>query len=265
VVEEAEGAERLDDLGHPLLPLLVAELLAGGVADRIVVGLAFAEGVVGELEVGEQQPVLEERRAESGTEGEHQLEAFALDHGRALQVGVVGHLARGAEVRRQATLEVEVGPGLGQLGCRLPAGTFGGDEMGGRQHVTVADHAGEADRDPVEVRQGLHQIGENGDELLRRERVRRRDADPVVFHGPGDVEHRRLEAGTADVDGERVESVGGPGRLGGRRLRAVGRAVRDHATNVDGAPGRGRMRPPDSCHGLIGTPGTSPVATGVVA
>ena len=51
VVEEAQRIEVGDGLAHPLVPALVADLLAGRLADLLVEGLALAELEVGELHV----------------------------------------------------------------------------------------------------------------------------------------------------------------------------------------------------------------------
>src|SRR5207247_9460886 len=51
VVEEEQGVDVADRLPNPLVPLLLAHPLASGVADLLVVGLALAERVMGQLDV----------------------------------------------------------------------------------------------------------------------------------------------------------------------------------------------------------------------
>ena len=54
---------------------VLADLLAGGLAELLVVGLALAERLMGDLQVGQQLAVVEEPGAEPGAEGDDQLEA----------------------------------------------------------------------------------------------------------------------------------------------------------------------------------------------
>ena len=54
VVEEGHGIEIGDGLAHPAVPVLVADLLAGRLAQLLVERLALAELDVGELEVRQQ-------------------------------------------------------------------------------------------------------------------------------------------------------------------------------------------------------------------
>ena len=51
-------------LCDPLVPALLADLLAGGLAQLLVVGLALAERLVGDLEVGHELALVEEAGAE---------------------------------------------------------------------------------------------------------------------------------------------------------------------------------------------------------
>ena len=97
VVEEEQRVELGDRLADPGVPAVVADVLAGPLAQLLVVGLALAERLVGDLEVREEGAVEEQRGAEPGAEGDDELEALALDHRRALDVRVVGDLGRLAE------------------------------------------------------------------------------------------------------------------------------------------------------------------------
>ena len=71
-----------------------------------------------------------------------------------------------------------------------------------RAHLAVADDAGEPHRDAVVRRQRRHQVGERLDDARRRRPDRRLDPDPVVEHLAFLVEHRGLEPGAPDVDGQ---------------------------------------------------------------
>ena len=68
-----------------------------GLAQLVVVGLALAEGLVGDLQVGHQLALVEDPGAEPGAEGDGQLQPRARDDRRPLDVGVVGHLGGDAE------------------------------------------------------------------------------------------------------------------------------------------------------------------------
>ena len=124
MVEEGQGVEAGDGLLDPLVPALVADLLAGRLAQLLVEGLALAELHVGELHVREQPAVHEEGGAEAGAEGDDGLEALALHDGRPLHVGVVGHPGRLADRLGEGAGQVEVGPGLEQPGSTSEPGPF---------------------------------------------------------------------------------------------------------------------------------------------
>ena len=69
------------------------------VTQLLVVGLAVAERMVGQLEVRSKLSVEEQRRAYAGPEGDDELEPGAAHDVQALQVGVVGDPHRTAEAR----------------------------------------------------------------------------------------------------------------------------------------------------------------------
>ena len=50
-----------------------------------------------------------------GAEGDHHLETLALDDGRPLHVGVVGHLGGFAQCGRKSGGQIEIVPGLEQV------------------------------------------------------------------------------------------------------------------------------------------------------
>ena len=79
-------------LFHFFLPTFVEGLPA----DVLLVRLLAVERVVRELEVRDVPPVDVERAAHAGAEGEHHLDALALDDAVALHAGVVEDARRGA-------------------------------------------------------------------------------------------------------------------------------------------------------------------------
>ena len=243
VVEEQQGPEVGDGLVHPFVPALLTDLFAGGLAQLLVVGLALAEGLVGDLEVGHELALVEEPAPEPGAQGDGQLQPLAPDHRSALDVGIVGHLGGQAERRGQLGGQVVLRPLLGQVGVDRAARAVLGGEVRGRQHQAVPDHAREADRRPLGGGEGSGQAGQHRHQLLGGQGIRGRDPHPVGHHGPGGVEHRGLEAGAPDVDGqgEGMEGLGlGPFRTGRAAsagvvfdVGTVGGLVGAHAYKLD--------------------------------
>ena len=133
---------------------------------------------MGQFEMGAQAAVVEQPRADPGAEGDDQLQAVAADHGGPLQVGVVGHLGRLAEPGRQRDLQVEADPGVDQFGARRAARARGADEVWRGQDLSLPDHAGEAERDPVEGGQLGDQRLDDDEQAFGRQRVRRVIAHP---------------------------------------------------------------------------------------
>src|SRR5205823_13918026 len=70
VIEVRQGPEVVDRPPHPLVPLLLADFLASGVAELLVVRLALAERMVRQLEVRPQPAVEVEAGPEAGAEGD---------------------------------------------------------------------------------------------------------------------------------------------------------------------------------------------------
>jgi hypothetical protein len=139
VVEVRQHAERRDRALETPGPPLIPDPLPGSVAELFLVGLPLTEGVVRQLEMGRQTPVPVERRAETRPQRDYELNATPLHDGQSLKVGVVGDPRRLAETAPQRSREVEAGPGSVA-------------KIGRREHLPVADDAGEADGDPVVVR-----------------------------------------------------------------------------------------------------------------
>jgi len=96
--------------GSPFGSINADEHSAGVVAELLVVGLPVPERVVGKLEVRRQEAVVEESAAETGAEGEGQLEAGAGDDRRSLDLGVVEHERRPPERLGERGLGVEAAP-----------------------------------------------------------------------------------------------------------------------------------------------------------
>ena len=139
-----------------------------GLAQLVVVGLALAEGLVGDLEVGHELALVEEPGPEAGAEGDDQLESLAPDHGRALDVGVVGHLGRQAERlgqrRRPGRTPTTAWPGRGRRGC---PGRAWSRSAGPTARARPAPCPGKPTEARSAVGSGRHQPGEHASPACR--------------------------------------------------------------------------------------------------
>src|SRR4051812_44127524 len=87
-VEVGQPAQIADRLLDALVPSLAADFLARRIAELLVVGLAIAERMMGELEMRCQAAIEVEPGAEPSPQRHHHLDPLAGDHRQALQVGV---------------------------------------------------------------------------------------------------------------------------------------------------------------------------------
>src|SRR4029079_13116250 len=108
VEERVEGG---DGLAEALVPLLLAGLLEGGVAELLLVGPGVPTRVMGELNVRHEPSVDEERGSESRPEGHDQLHAPSAHGAEARDVGVVGGANGPAESLGQGAVDVDADPG----------------------------------------------------------------------------------------------------------------------------------------------------------
>src|SRR4029453_14323706 len=190
-VEAIVIPDRLDPLDHladALPPALLPDLLQGGIAHEVLVGLAAGIDVVGELQVRDEHAVDEDRRAEPGPEGEHHLDPLPGDAAETLDVGVVADASGLAGHLYEGIGEIESTP------LRMQAG--------GRLDDFSAAAPGDAAREPVERRLPPQEPPERPQHGFRSRRPRRRNADPFVEGRALRVEDHDLEAGPTDVDGE---------------------------------------------------------------
>ena len=179
MIEIDHEAQDVDDPRDPLVPLLPAGFLERRPADVFVIGLVAAHRVMGELQMRHDLPVVEDRGAGPGAEGQHHFDAFALDRAKALHIGVVHHPHR-------------LAPALGERGLQIEAGPQLGPQIGRGQHAPVAHRAGKPDRDPVETAEpGRRGIERGGERLGGDRRGRGRQAHPLADHLSGAVEQRR--------------------------------------------------------------------------
>ena len=189
---------------HPGVPPPGADVLALGVAELDVEGLAVSERCVRQLDVGEEEALVEQRGAHAGAQRHDVLEAGARHDGAALDIGIVGEEQGLSERLDEGLLEgialPEVRLLLDPRAARLHA-----REGRDRDDMPPSDQAGEPDGDPVVAGEGLHQLEQLLEEQLRAARVRRLDAHPLDEHVPLRPEHGRLEAGATDVDGEGLD------------------------------------------------------------
>ena len=155
-----------------------------------------------ELEVGQQPAVEEQRGTDTGAEGQHELEALALDDRAALHVGVVGHLGRDPEPFAQRICEREPGPLPDQAGVDVAA-IAAAHESSGVDDPAAADQPGEADRDTVVLGELVAKPDELLDKKLGRAGVGRVHPDAVAEHRALGVQDGGLEPAAADVDPER--------------------------------------------------------------
>uniref|UniRef100_E6QP39 Uncharacterized protein n=1 Tax=mine drainage metagenome TaxID=410659 RepID=E6QP39_9ZZZZ len=149
-VEELGGLG--DGLGNELVPLFFAVFVEAALAEKVFVGESFTPGVVGELEAGAEMSVGEERRAESGAEGETEFDALAVDGSVALNGGVVGQADRLFPAFLQGFFKREICP------CRV--------EVEGGQGGSVLDDSGKADRDAIKGGHLFFQCFENGENAV---------------------------------------------------------------------------------------------------
>ena len=162
MVEEEQCVEARDGLSHPMIPVLVAGLLASQLAELLVVGLVFSERVVGQLDMGQQVAVHEEGGPESGAQGNDEFESFSDDDRQSLHVGVVGHPSRHLEAGGQGRGQIEVGPRLGQVMIDRRARALFGHEMRHAQHMAPTHHPGKSTRRPIGLWERFDQRGERG-------------------------------------------------------------------------------------------------------
>ena len=113
MVEADNLAQNVDDLGHPLVPGLLAFPFASGIPDILVVGLVSADRVMGELEMRQDLAVAKERRPGPGPERQHHLQPLALDRTKTLDIGIVEHADRLAQMFGEHRLQIEPGQGVG--------------------------------------------------------------------------------------------------------------------------------------------------------
>jgi len=73
VVEAGQVVKGLHGAGHALVPRVGADPLAGCIAEILVVGLTVVQRMMGDLQVRGELPVVEQRGAEPGAQGGHQL------------------------------------------------------------------------------------------------------------------------------------------------------------------------------------------------
>ena len=167
---------RATRLFHVFLPFFERR-----VADVFVVGLVAVHRVMRQLEVRHDLPVVKDRRAGAGAEGQHHLDALALDRAKALHIGIVHHAHR-------------LLPALGERGLQIETGPQIGAEIGRGQHPPVAHGAGEADRNAVEgAERGCRRIDRCGQRLGRDGRCRGRHADRLPDHPTVAVEQGELD------------------------------------------------------------------------
>ena len=128
-------AQRRDGFAQTLRPDAEPDALERRIAEQILVALVVTPRVVPQLEVGNQAAIEEQGRADAGAEGEHQLHAFAFDHGEPLHVGVVRGVGGLAGEARDLSRDVDPDPRSIEV-------------RGGARH-SMLDDAGETDGDAV--------------------------------------------------------------------------------------------------------------------
>ena len=91
MVRRDQLVDRLDSLDDTPRPLLVPELLPRDLTQLLLISVAVAERVVRQLEMEGEPTVGVHGRAETRTQGEDDLDAFAGHHVAALEIGVIGN------------------------------------------------------------------------------------------------------------------------------------------------------------------------------
>ena len=141
--------------------------------------------------------VAKQRRPGAGPQGQHHLQSLALDRAETLDIGIVEHPDRLAQMLGEHRLQVETCQRLGA-------------EIGRGNDPSVADITGKADRDPLEGAERRGSLVDGADEILGGDRLgRRRHPLPLADHAAGVVEQCGLDPGPADIDRERAGFVHG--------------------------------------------------------
>src|SRR5271157_5905909 len=172
-VEEHFGL--LDGGFEELVPAGLAVLVEAAAAEGVlVVHALLAPGMEAQLQAGDEVAIGKEGAAQAGTQGEHQLDAPALDDSVAGDVGVVAHTDGLAPTLGELVLEGEVAPV--------------GMEVDGEDGDAALDDAGKANGDAVEVRKWGAEFIESGEYDLGRGHGRRDDAQPLADGVAGGIE-----------------------------------------------------------------------------
>ncbi len=110
MIEIDQMTQDLDHPRDPLVPTLAAFAVERGLADILVIGLVAAHRVMRQFEMRHDSAILEDRGAGAGAEGQHHLDAFALDCPEALDIGVVQDSHRLFPLLGERALQIEAGP-----------------------------------------------------------------------------------------------------------------------------------------------------------
>ena len=152
-----------DGLDHLRAPPLGPDLLSSRLPEGNVEGHSLAERPVRQIEVGQQQAVVEERRAHAGAERHDELHTVALDDGSALHVGVIDHQGRQVEGMGQGVGQVEALPLAHELGVGRAA-VLPAREGRDLEDDAAAHQSGEADGHAVIARERSRQLDERLDQ-----------------------------------------------------------------------------------------------------
>src|SRR5260370_19721808 len=117
----------------------------GIVAEIFVVGLAPAERMMGELEMRRGPSLGKDGAAHSRAEGQHDLDSTTSDDPEALHLGVVEQTSWLSKETRDLRFQRKITPGRRS-------------QIRRSEDPASPDHARKSDGDPLESRQGGHQL-----------------------------------------------------------------------------------------------------------
>src|SRR5215472_8231710 len=195
MVEANDFTQDVDDLRNPLVPSLFSFFSTGGIADVLVIGLAAADRVVCEFEMGHHLAGAKNRRPGASAERQHHLDPMTFDRTKALDVRVVEDPDRFAETLGEHRLQIEVRQ-------RLSAKVRRCDDP------SIAYVTGKADRYLFERPQRRHHPLNRADKIAGGDRFSwRRHALAFADYVPISIEECGLYSGAADIYRERARFI----------------------------------------------------------
>ena len=146
--------------------------------------------VMRKLEMRREAALVEHGAADAGSQGQHDFKAQSLNNAKPLHLRIVEQPGRLAEPLRHGVFQREAAPRL-----RL--------EMRRRDHASIPDDPGKADRNTIEWRKRRGQLSEFLDQYVRRARIGRLHPHTLAKHFAENIEDRGFQTRAANVDSQR--------------------------------------------------------------